>query len=128
MSLGLRLKQLRGHESRKSLADKLGIDKATIVNYENDKRLPNSDFIAKLCQLYNISADWLIYGRTPKDNPPHSLIKTSENLMPTPQLNEEKRLEKMDRFKDELLNIYRENTNLREQIMLSKNRYKTFQE
>ena len=67
MSLGERLKRLRGHESRKSLADKLGIDQATIVNYENGKRLPNSEFIARLCRLYNVTTDWLIYGSTLKE-------------------------------------------------------------
>jgi len=62
MSIGERMKQLRGNESRKSLADKLGVDQTTIVNYESGKRLPNSEFISKFCRLYNVSTDWLIYG------------------------------------------------------------------
>lgn len=62
MSIGDRIKQLRGQESRKALGSKIGIDQATIMRYENNQRLPDTEFVAKLCRLYNVSTDWLIYG------------------------------------------------------------------
>jgi phage repressor protein C with HTH and peptisase S24 domain len=64
MSIGDRIKQLRGRDSRKALGLKIGLDQATIMRYESNQRLPDTEFVAKLCQLYNVSTDWLIYGHT----------------------------------------------------------------
>ena len=69
MTIGDRIKQLRDKESRKSLADKLGVGQMTIVRYENNERLPDADFIVKFCDLFNITTDWLIYGRNSKELP-----------------------------------------------------------
>ncbi|UQZ90541.1 hypothetical protein C4J81_15525 [Deltaproteobacteria bacterium Smac51] len=63
MDIGERIKQVRGKDSRREMAEKLNVDQSTIVNYENNRRLPNSDFLANLCKSYNISADWLILGK-----------------------------------------------------------------
>lgn len=69
MSIGDRIKQLRGKDSRKDFGEKLGVVQSTVVNYETGRRLPGSDFIAKLCRLYDVTTDWLIFGRLePRDN------------------------------------------------------------
>lgn len=64
-SIGDRIKQLRGKNPRKSLGLRLEVDPTTIANYETGKRLPPLDFIAKLCDLYSVTLDWLVWGRLP---------------------------------------------------------------
>ena len=63
MTIGDRISQLRGKESRKSLCEKLGVSIRTLINYENNARMPGADFVAKLCRIYNITTDWLILGK-----------------------------------------------------------------
>ena len=64
MTIGDRISQLRGKESRKSLCEKLGVSIRTLINYENNARMPGADFVAKLCVIYNVTTDWLIFGKT----------------------------------------------------------------
>jgi len=62
-TIGDRIKQLRGRESREAFAEKFSVSKQTIVRYESGQTSPDADFIARLCGLYNVSADWVIHGR-----------------------------------------------------------------
>jgi Predicted transcriptional regulators len=62
MSIGKRLGTLRGAESQSSLAKKLGVAQTTVRNYENDARKPDSDFIKVVCNYFDVTADWLLFG------------------------------------------------------------------
>lgn len=62
MTIGERLAKLRGNESRNSLAVKLDIHPQTLYLYEKNKRSMDAEMIAKVCELYTVSADWLIFG------------------------------------------------------------------
>lgn len=62
MTVGDRIRILRGNDSRKTLGLKLGVDQATIARYENNQRVPDIDFVSSLCRLYGVTADWLICG------------------------------------------------------------------
>lgn len=42
------------------VADKTGIDQKTLSNYETGKTNPDSYAIIKLCDFFNVSADYLI--------------------------------------------------------------------
>ena len=97
MGIGDRIKQLRGQESRKSLALKLGVDQMTIARYENNERLPDAVFIGKLSNLFKITSDWLIFGEQ------SNLLRPKESPQPEGEGGD---------FKDELLNIYQQLTNL----------------
>lgn len=47
---------------------RFGISRNTVMRYESGDRKPDSDFIAALCQEYNVSADWLLdkeHGSSP---------------------------------------------------------------
>ena len=65
MPIGDRIKRLRGKIPRKNLSMRLGVDQTTLVNYETGKRQPSLEFVAKLCDLYSVTSDWLIWGRPP---------------------------------------------------------------
>lgn len=59
--LGL-LRQEKGVSQRKA-ASELGISQALLSHYENGVREPGLNFVAKACDYYHVSADYLL-GRT----------------------------------------------------------------
>ena len=60
-TLGL-LRQEKGISQRKA-AKELGISQALLSHYENGIREPGLSFVAKVCDYYHVSADYLL-GRT----------------------------------------------------------------
>ncbi|GAB6035842.1 hypothetical protein JCM15519_04010 [Fundidesulfovibrio butyratiphilus] len=65
MTLGQRIRQLRGDESQDAFANRLNINKNTLGFYERDERTPNATFVADICKRERISTDWLLYGDGP---------------------------------------------------------------
>jgi len=63
--------------SQKEFADLLGINPVTLSHYENEKREPDLDRLATLCQKLSVSADYLI-GLT--DNIGSPLFAYTEKL------------------------------------------------
>jgi len=66
MALEDRLKEIRGHLSRQEFGDIFGVNRDTIMRYENGKNPPSAIFIKNLCSKYHVNADWLLLGHGPK--------------------------------------------------------------
>ena len=49
------------------LAQKLGITKQTVSNWENDNIQPSIDMLVKLSKIFNVSTDYLL-GLTPANS------------------------------------------------------------
>ena len=62
---GKRLKELRKANGYtiEQFADIVGISKSTLGYYENDKRMPDIEILARIADTLNVNADYLI-GRT----------------------------------------------------------------
>ena len=62
---GKRLKELRKANGYtiEQFADMVGISKSTLGYYENDKRMPDIEILARIADSLNVNADYLI-GRT----------------------------------------------------------------
>ena len=62
---GKRLKELRKENGYtiEQFADMVGISKSTLGYYENDKRMPDIEILARIADTLNVNADYLI-GRT----------------------------------------------------------------
>ena len=62
---GKRLKELRKEHgcTIEQFADMVGISKSTLGYYENDKRMPDIEILARIADTLNVNADYLI-GRT----------------------------------------------------------------
>ncbi len=58
----LRLRQLRQNKrmTLDALAKELGTTKTTLSRYENNKRLPDADFIANAAMFFNVSTDYIL--------------------------------------------------------------------
>ena len=63
------LKELRedNEHTQADLAKLLGIAKSTVSNWEQKKSRPSFEQLCQICDLYNVTADYLL-GRT-KDDP-----------------------------------------------------------
>lgn len=61
MLVGQKLKEqrLKQNETQESVANKLGVSRQTISNWENGKTLPDIDSLIKLSQIYQLSIDEL---------------------------------------------------------------------
>ena len=57
-----RLKLLRTANklSQVELANKLGVKKQTISNWENDNILPSVEMLIKICKFFNVSSDYML--------------------------------------------------------------------
>lgn len=72
--LGSRLNKARSDKglTQESVAKLLGITAQALSNYERGARDPDTDLLARLAELYSVSADYLL-GRTDIKNPPETI-------------------------------------------------------
>lgn len=62
MSIGEKLKSLRGSKSRAEVANALGIALSTLTMYENDKRVPRDKIKVRIARYYGISIEELFFS------------------------------------------------------------------
>lgn len=57
-----RLRELRtgAHASRTEMAEKIGIPLSSLGNYERGEKTPGIDVLYKLCEFYDVTADFLL--------------------------------------------------------------------
>ena len=68
LTLGQRLKELRHehHLSYEKLAELIGCHPTAIHYWEEDKRIPGTDWLIRLSRLYNVTLDFLATGKESK--------------------------------------------------------------
>ena len=64
MTLGEKIWRLREsvHMSQEELAEKLGVSRQTVSNWENDKAVLDAEKLATLCAIFCVSADDMLKG------------------------------------------------------------------
>ncbi len=65
ITLGERIRSLRGDTSQAVFAASLGIPQMTLSNYETGKSEPKFSLIDTICTNFKVNADWLLFGRGP---------------------------------------------------------------
>lgn len=65
LSLGQRIKFVRGKESQDSFAVRIGASRGTLSNYERDENQPGADILKAICANYRILPEWLLMGTGP---------------------------------------------------------------
>ena len=61
MSIGTKLKALRGNKTQQQVADDLGITKSALAMYERDERMPRDEIKVKIALYYNESVQFLFF-------------------------------------------------------------------
>ena len=67
MSIGDRIKELRGDENQSSFGERFGKGRNTIVRYESEKNPPDAEFLEAICREYKVSPTWLLLGEGEKE-------------------------------------------------------------
>ncbi len=65
MSFAERFKKLRGLETQKVFAEKLGITPQAVLNYEKHGRVPKGRYLTNICQKLGVREQWLLTGEGP---------------------------------------------------------------
>ena len=60
-----RIKTVRGTNTQKEFADRLGITQRAVVNYESLGRTPKGAVLKKICEEFGVSEQWLLTGTGP---------------------------------------------------------------
>jgi transcriptional regulator with XRE-family HTH domain len=83
--IGARITQIRSRMTQGKFADSLGIHKNTLIRYEKEERLPDSELLTRIYEVYGVDPTWLLTGesRSPAatEEPPTFLI---EDYVPIP--------------------------------------------
>lgn len=83
MSIPDRIKQIRvSHElSQSRFADIIGASSGNVGDWERGRSLPGSNNIQSICEKFDVSADWLLFGKERKyQEPQDSLITLISGL------------------------------------------------
>lgn len=80
MTLGKRLKRLRGKKTQLDIANSLSISRARYSHYENDHVEPDHDLLRKMAEQYHVSTDFLLTGMDAKESA-NALPKSPFDLM-----------------------------------------------
>mgnify|MGYP000911678405 CR=1 FL=1 len=64
MSISLRIKELRQQKklNQVQFSKHLGVSQASVSQYESGSRTPDSSFLAKVCETYQVNLNWLLTG------------------------------------------------------------------
>lgn len=62
MSIGDKLKRLRGADSLEKIAKDLNLTKQAIFNYENNIRVPRDEIKVRIAEYYNVSVQELFFS------------------------------------------------------------------
>jgi len=67
MEIKDRIKTIRASKSltQQEFADDLGIKKVLIAHWETGRDNPGLENLTTICSKYNITADWLLFGKEP---------------------------------------------------------------
>jgi len=60
MTIGERLKQLRGKLSQREAANRVGMIQQQWRIYESDQSTPGAKLIVKICETFGCQSDWLL--------------------------------------------------------------------
>lgn len=62
MSIGKKLKELRGNRTTAEIAEMVGISDSALKMYETDERVPRDGIKVKLAAIYGVSVGSLFFG------------------------------------------------------------------
>ena len=65
MTIGQRVRDVRSTNNMSLIdfAGKIGISMQAISQIENDKSSPSLKVVSAICEIYDVSADWLLFGK-----------------------------------------------------------------
>ena len=62
MSIGAKLKELRGTKTQQEVADGIGITKSSLAMYERDERIPRDEVKIRIAKYFGVSILYLFFN------------------------------------------------------------------
>ena len=97
----LKMLRQRNNYTQQDIADKLGVTRSTVSNFEIGRRKPEIDVLEKLAAIYNVDLNYFA-TRTITANDLIELVERAENVFNNPDITEDKK----DKVYTELMKIY----------------------
>ncbi len=72
--IGSRITQVRSRITQGKFADSLGIHKNTLIRYEKEERLPDSEVLTLIHKIYGVDLAWLLTGESKLSVSPEDLV------------------------------------------------------
>lgn len=63
MTVGERLRELRGCRTAKGVAEELGISRSALIKYEKDERVPRDEVKVRIAKYYGKSVQSIFFAR-----------------------------------------------------------------
>ncbi len=113
MSIGERIRHLRGRKSLADLGKELEVSATQLSRIETDQSRPSVELALKICDLYGVTLDWLYARSDDTHQPQGSGTKTGEITISIEEYahltrkaleNEEKRSQDLERQLNQLKN------------------------
>jgi len=79
MTIGDRIRQLRGRLTQEEFGTKLGISGQHISRYEKNQSIPSIEVAMKISELYGVTLDWIYKGKEVYETVNNSSIVEEEN-------------------------------------------------
>lgn len=73
--VGKRIREVRADATQAHFADRIGVDRKTIVRWEDGSLIPNAPSLLYISQSYGLDINWLLTG---KGAPPEKTVSDAE--------------------------------------------------
>lgn len=97
----LKALRMRNHFTQQDIADRLGVTRSTVSNFEIGRRKPEVDVLEKLAVIYGVDLNY--FSTQPiAVNELIELVERAENIFNSPDITEDKK----DKVYTDLMRIY----------------------
>ncbi len=79
MTIGERIKYIRGNMSQADFATMTKLNKATLSRYERNTNVPDANAIVRICAACNIRSEWLLTGEGEPSKNPKAKTQNKDN-------------------------------------------------
>lgn len=63
MTIGEKLKELRGNQNLQDVASEIGVTVSALSNYENDIRIPRDEIKLNIANYFNCTVDEIFFNK-----------------------------------------------------------------
>lgn len=98
----LKALRMRNHFTQQDIADKLGVTRSTVSNFEIGRRKPEVDILEKLAAIYGVDLNYFSSKRPINATDLIELVEKAEDIFNDPNIEECKK----DKVYHDLMRVY----------------------
>ena len=98
----LKALRMRNRFTQQDIADKLGVTRSTVSNFEIGRRKPEVDILEKLAAIYGVDLNYFSSKRPMNATDLIELVEKAEDIFNDPRITEDMK----DRVYQDLMRIY----------------------